>query len=426
MPVNDNTTPGTAGAGTASLPAGAKAELLREWRAILACFVGLIFAAGTIVTYTAGVVSVPMVAEFGWSRSDFAIVISFFYYAVVIGSLVCGYLTDRFGPRRPIIFSTAAMALGLAAISQLPGVVWMWSVGYGAIGLLAMGTLPIAYARVISTRLDKARGTALGIALTGVGIGSAILPAICQALIDNFGWRAAFLGLAVGTGVVALTILTAFIPDDRPSGEAKRAGIATLKSGYAHDPRSFIGLGLISLLSGAVLTGLVVNVVPLGAAREYPSAMLATMGLTLGLSIIAGRLGIGIMMDHFNAARVLALFLIGPVIGALMLTAPDLGVPMILLAVALIGLAQGAEIDAVAFLTSRYFSREHFGMIYGAMFALFTIGAANGPLLFARLQGEDPVATTSLTTYSIVILIAAVISLIMRDPRRATQERAPS
>jgi hypothetical protein len=57
------------------------------------------------------------------------------------------------------------------------------------------------------------------------------------------------------------------------------------------------------------------------------------------------------------------------------------GTRLVFLAVFLIGLGMGAEVDIIAYLTSRYFGLRAFGEIYGYAFASYTLAGALGPWL---------------------------------------------
>jgi MFS family permease len=52
---------------------------------------------------------------------------------------------------------------------------------------------PIGYAKAIAAWFDRRRGLALGIAMSGVGLGGFVMPQLAQALIDRVGWRGAYL-----------------------------------------------------------------------------------------------------------------------------------------------------------------------------------------------------------------------------------------
>ena len=47
-----------------------------------------------------------------------------------------------------------------------------------------------------------------------------------------------------------------------------------------------------------------------------------------------------------------------------------------------IGLAAGAELDMLAYLTGRYFGPAHYPAVFGCVFAFFTVGAGIAPALF--------------------------------------------
>ena len=55
--------------------------------------------------------------------------------------------------------------------------------------------------------------------------------------------------------------------------------------------------------------------------------------------------------------------------------------PMAFAGVLLVGLGLGAEVDVIAYLTSRYFGLRAFSKIYSSAFAAFTLAAALGPLV---------------------------------------------
>lgn len=404
-----------------SAAAPLRAELREGWREILGSFVGLALAAGTVMTYTAGVFMSAIGEDFGWTGLDLAWPMMFFYYSLVPGSLICGLLIDRLGSRRIILVSTALLALGLAGLAALPRSQMIFCLAFGALGLCSIGTLPISYARVITGRFERRRGLALGIVLTGVGIGGAILPLLAQWLIDLSGWRVAYLALGLAVALLSLPIAWAFIrvaPDTQH--ECQRIPVDPVAA-FREKPLVLAQLGAVSILSGAVLTGLVVNVVPIARSQGLDPATVALAAAALGLSIIVGRLAIGMLMDRYQASLVLGLFLIGPMFGALGLGFGE-STSVFLLSVVLIGLAQGAEIDAIAFLVSRHFSRPHFGTVYGAMFALFTAGAANGPLFLAKMHALTGSFNGALVPVAVFAGLNCLIALTL--PRYTTLPKA--
>jgi len=86
-------------------------------------------------------------------------------------------------------------------------------------------------------------------------------------------------------------------------------------------------------------------------------------------------------MDRFYAPYV-AVFFFSSVAAGIALLWTGLGGAAVSAAALLVGL--GAEVDIIAYLTSRYFGLHSFGEIYGYLFAVFALAGALGPVLMAQ------------------------------------------
>src|SRR5439155_20683909 len=80
---------------------------------------------------------------------------------------------------------------------------------------------PIGYAKAIAAWFDRRRGLALGIAMSGVGLGGFVMPQLAQALIDRVGWRGAYPILGLLTLAIAFPLVALWIREPRP-GEGER------------------------------------------------------------------------------------------------------------------------------------------------------------------------------------------------------------
>src|SRR5690606_3917364 len=63
------------------------------------------------------------------------------------------------------------------------------------------------------------------------------------------------------------------------------------------------------------------------------------------------------------------------------------GLQYAVLATILIGLAAGAEIDLLAYLTVTFFGQRHYGAIYGWQYSVFALGYGFSPYLIGVLYG---------------------------------------
>jgi MFS family permease len=71
----------------------------------------------------------------------------------------------------------------------------------------------------------------------------------------------------------------------------------------------------------------------------------------------------------------------------------------------MIGLSLGAEVDILAYLTSRYFGLKAFGTIYGMFFAAVLFGTAFGPVSFG-------LAFERTGTYVDILVVCVLLNVI--------------
>src|SRR5262252_1386476 len=121
------------------------------------------------------------------------------------GGLFSGALADRIGTHR-VAGAGALLAGGSLIAASAVGTVWQADVALGlgfGLGLAVCYTPAVA---AVQSWFDRYRGVASGIALSGTGLGTLVMPLLAKWLIASEGWRAALtiIGLAVaGFGFVA-------------------------------------------------------------------------------------------------------------------------------------------------------------------------------------------------------------------------------
>ena len=77
----------------------------------------------------------------------------------------------------------------------------------------------------------------------------------------------------------------------------------------------------------------------------------------------------------------------------------------------LLGLAAGAELDLLAYLTSRYFGTRHYGAVFGGIYAFFTVGSGLAPLIYARVFDMLGTYRPMLAVAAIAIVVAVGLLL---------------
>jgi MFS family permease len=350
--------------------AAMRSELRANWPIILAAALGIGFGTMGIGFYSLGLFVKPLQAEFGWSRGAVSGAATFQQLGIFLSAPIVGRLSDRIGVRPIAVASYIAMPLALLALSRAGASVWGWYGLWLMVSLAGAGTTPAVWARMVSLRFDKARGLALGLMLVGTGLAAALTPLVLGPVIAAQGWRVAAMAMAGAALVVGLPL--SLLQKDGAARDAVPREAGRFESNRA------VGLLLvIAFLVGVIVAGLIIHLVPLLVDRGMPGAQAAGMAASIGLAVIVARVIVGWLFDRFHAPYVAALFLAMPVGSCLLL---GLGGP-VLPAALMLGLAAGAEVDMLAFFTSRYAALRNYGATYGVILGVFCLGAALGPML---------------------------------------------
>ena len=168
------------------------------WWNVATGFVGMGLSYAMFTIFAFGVFVKPLEEEFGWTRGELSLAITMTNFAVVIASPCLGFIIDRFGVRRVLIPSVIMMGLTVASMALLSADLWHFYALYFLIPFLGAGTLPQSYSRVLIAWFSRRRGIALGISLAGFGVGAMLVPIVAQLMIENYGWRMAYVGFARG------------------------------------------------------------------------------------------------------------------------------------------------------------------------------------------------------------------------------------
>ena len=112
-------------------------EADRDWPAVAASTLGLIFSVGTLTLYSFGVFVHPLASSFGWSRTALGGAVAVSQLGLAVASPFWGVLIDRFGPRPVLLVSVAVMSLVFASLSLLQPPLWHLYLAFAALPLLA-------------------------------------------------------------------------------------------------------------------------------------------------------------------------------------------------------------------------------------------------------------------------------------------------
>jgi MFS family permease len=387
-----------------------------RWWVVFASVCGLLVGSGAINVFAFGVFLKPVTQELGIGRGFFGSALLINSLMTTFGCFGLGWLLDHFGTRRVMIPGLILCAASTALYSTIAPDTFRIYLLFGFSGLMYACQSPVPYANSVAQWFDRGRGLALGVAMAGVGLGVAIVPQLATALIAHFGWREGYIGLGIAIMIIAW--LPVSISLREPPGyepeirrKASRAAALFLPGVLARDAfktRRFWSFTLAFFIAIVAINGTLTQIVALLTDRGI-SAQVAVGALSAaGLALILGRIVAGWCLDRFWGPYVAIGFFIIPMAGIALL-ASGAGGMVPLIGAVLCGLGVGAEVDLMAFFTSRYFGMKEYAKIYGVMFALFALANGVGPSLsgmsFDRYHSYVPI----FIVYEVLLVITCAM-----------------
>jgi MFS family permease len=391
------------------------------WWVVLSSALGLFLGPIPIVLFSFGVFLQPLVLEFHSNRGDISLAITFYSVIMALGLPVAGRLCDRFGPRRVILPATFLAGLTLLSGYCCSGHIWQLYLLYSALGVASCGVAAVSYSHIVSQWFDQSRGLALGMMMAGLGCGGLVLPAAAQYWIAVFGWRMAFSIVGAAILIITLPVLTVILkespadigllPDGSDESTATSLGVeshAGLSLSEAwrtlHYWQLFFGVILVSASFQACFAHITAILADRGA-----TAQIAAFGTSLlGAGLLIGRAVSGYLIDRCFAPRVAALVFSSAAVGIALLRI-DFSQGPAFAAAFLIGLGVGAEVDIMAYLTTRYFGLRSFGAIYGSIFTGFSLSSALGQYLMGAAFDATGSYSLALTLFLLATFAGAGI-----------------
>ena len=391
-------------------------ELQRGWLLIVSACAGVICSVIVLPYYSIGALVVPVTAELGWTRSQFQTAILFSAGLGALTAPLIGWLTVRYGARRIALPGLVGLSIGFVIAASMNGQLWMLYLAYGSMALLGAGTIPVTWTRAITTNFFRRRGLALGLTLSGTGICAMLVPHYAVWLVETWGWRAAYVGLALLPLLLAgPLVFVGFRPVERLEADTTRPPAAdswglTLRqaaSGYK------FWILLISILAVYMaVSGISPNLIPALTDRGLSASEAATVQSVFGASIMIGRVVVGYLVDHYWAPGVATVSLLLPVAGCLILLDTNV-FAMACFAALLIGFAAGAELDLMSFLAARYFGLKFYAQIYSVLYAALATCSATAPMLFALVYDRTSSYDVSFYVATGLFFFGAVILLLL-------------
>ena len=155
--------------------------------------------------------------EFNLSKTQIGFVFSAFAYPYLIFQIIGGWVSDRFGAKRTLIYSGLIWALATILTGFAGGLVSLVAARV-LLGLGEGATFPAATSAMARWSPKENRGVAQGITHAFARVGNAVAPALIVFILVEYGWRWSFYasGLLSLVWVILWALFFTENPADHP------------------------------------------------------------------------------------------------------------------------------------------------------------------------------------------------------------------
>jgi len=380
------------------------------WFVLAVTFVTLLVSAG--VRSMPSLFMLPFQNEFGWSRGSISGVVSIGILLYGLAGPFSAALLLRFGIKRVVGLSLAALAASLALTPFITRL-WQFELLWGVLSGLSTGMMANVLGVTVASRwFVKRRGLVVGMLTASAATGQLLFLPLLAKITVGSGWRTAV--LAAVAAVIAVLLLVALFMKDHPH----QAGLAPYGSDDTSPPEPFRGnvfLGPLQALRDAARTpvfwllsgtfffcgfstnGLIgTHLIPAcgdaGIAAVTAAGLLALMGM---FDLVGTTLS-GWLSDRFDSRRLLFWYYGLRGLSLLFLPYALHASPVNLLIFSIFyGLDWIATVPPTVKLAAEAFGKERSGMIFGWIVVFHQIGAstaAYGAGLIRDFMGSYTVA----------------------------------
>ena len=433
-----------------------KPSIFYGWYIVI---VGIVIGALSTSTFGYGFSAffIPWREQFGWSRAALSGVVGLSRLEGGIAAPIAGWAVDRFGPRKMMVIGLSLMGTGFLLLSQVKSLAQLYLVFLVFLALGAsIGTYrPLQVA--IANWFQRIRGRAMGLLMTGSGLGGSFV-FLFAILIDNVGWeRASIVAALMIWGIsVPMTYFVRHRPEQmglRADGDpiedkSQNTGNAAPSDTKTPDKRRFwqrdnrpeldltvwqalrtraFWILAITYAVWAAMPGITtVHVAPFLAEAldlEYVTAV-GALSFFVAASII-GRLVFGYISDYFDIRLIMSILFLFQGIG-LFLFSEVYSLSMVPFYVVIFAIPYGGSIPMRSIIQGHFFGRRNFGTIGGLLQFVDLPATVAAPIWVGLLADSLPDGyRLGFKIVAVTMVIAALIILTATRPRDPLPKTTP-
>jgi MFS family permease len=358
-------------------------------------FYGWFVVAGTFAVtfvgfgcaYSFSAFLLPLQHDFAASRGSISLVFSiagFLYFGL---GVISGPLADRYGSRLLAVIGMILTGAGLMVASVAQTLLQVY-LAYGLGVGLGIGCSYVPAVAAVQRWFWRRRGFASGLAVSGIGVGTLVVPPLTKLMIDAFDWRETYLILGIVTIVIGAGM--ALLIEDDPSGRglgvdgdppaaqapAPAGGGGAIRSAIAS--RRFFGLYAACFICSFGLFVPFVHLVPYALDHGISSSVAVLLVGAIGVGSTAGRFLLGGMADRLGRPLSFLIMFVGMGLSFVIWLFSTSAWPLAVFAL-VYGIFYGGFVALAPAVVIDYFGARQASSLIGIVYTSVAFGTLIGP-----------------------------------------------
>ncbi len=427
------------------MPRKRSKKIFYGWWMIIAFVILNVFSGGTFV-YGFTAFFNPMRQTFGWTAAMTSVAFVFQRVEQGILSPIVGFLVDKVGPRKMLLYGWGILGLGFLLMSHMNS---LWSY-YGSFLVMATGFgfgSFLVMSTVAAHWFIKKRSRAITMIYVGLGLSGILVPLVNWFIIQ-FGWResAVFIALILWVIGIPLSSLVrhkpapyGYLPDGETVTAADVTGASVNSSGHmlrddsvstaadftareAMRTPAFWYLAVANFFVHLAPNAVTVHIIPYLESVRFSTEVAATVVMAMTLCSLIGRLGFGFLGDFVSKRHLLAVAILLEVIGVYIYSFIDVDkMWLVILSLPLYTIGYGGALPLKPALQADYYGVKYFGTIMGLMSSISLVGGMFSPVLAGWLFDVTGTYRLAWRILALVTLPAIPLALLAKPPKPASR-----
>jgi MFS family permease len=370
--------------------------------------------------YSYSVFFKPLADHFQWDRATVSLIYSLATIIRGAAAIGTGWLADRYGGRKVMVFCGIMMGAGYLLSSRIENL-WQFFLSYGLIEAIGMSGIFGIGTALVTRWFTKNRGLALGIMASGSGLGTFLIVPAAERLVDAIELGPAFvvIGIAAGSLIIigALLLRPPREPRISTAGNGPPREGATLVQAVRDTRMYLIMAAFLFFFFGTQIV--MVHLVNYATDTGIDPLVAATFIGVIGAASIASRLSMGVIAEKIGLYKSLIATCLFLALAFVVLLFTRSAWSFYLFAV-LFSIPYGSEVTQIPLVIARYFGVRSMATLMGVTVFFIGLGGALGPWLAGKIYDLTQSYNGAFIMGAAMAAASAGVVLLLRKQDRRT------